>query len=470
MAKKQEKIYTITQVNSLIKSALEDVLPGRLTVSAEISGWKRHSSGHCYFTLKDDSSQIPCVMWSSNFAKIKFEPENGMSVLARGYIDIYPPQGKLQFYVEKLEPAGIGSLQLAFEKMVTKLHSEGLFDQEHKKPLPKYPARIGILTSDSGAAIGDISDSIYNRWPAVELFLFAVPVQGETAAKEIAKVLNLVNKTNKENKLDLLIVGRGGGSMEDLWPFNEEVLARAIFSSDIPVISAVGHEYDTTIADLVADARASTPTKAGVIAVPDKNEILADISQYSSRLINLMESKFQLAKQRLSTNLASNIFRNPVSLVDISRQKLDNIEALLVAKMSRNIDLKRTHLTEAYGKISLLEPTTQLKNKHILLNNLQKSLSFASKRVINEQKNRLNLLYSRLEKSVTDRVSSLSSVVDAKYNQLRVINPKAVIKRGYSISILENSGKLVKSAKDLNKGDIMVTEFSDNSKAKSVVK
>jgi exodeoxyribonuclease VII large subunit len=237
-------------------------------------------------------------MWKSKFSKVKFEVENGLAVVARGHVDVYPPQGKYQFYVDTMKPAGIGDLHLAFEQMRKRLASEGLFDDKLKKPLPKYPQRIGIFTSESGAAVHDIIDSIFGRWSCAKLFLYPVAVQGEGAAGEIAGALRDVNRRNKQLGLDLLIVGRGGGSLEDLWAFNEEVLARAIFDSSIPVISAVGHEVDTTIADLVADARASTPTKAGVVAVPDMEDVLEQLAAIESRLGVKVEGRLELARQR----------------------------------------------------------------------------------------------------------------------------------------------------------------------------
>ncbi|MHC4458119.1 MAG: exodeoxyribonuclease VII large subunit, partial [Planctomycetota bacterium] len=219
------KIYTVSQVNSLIKEVLENNLPGFLTITGEITDWKLHHSGHCYFSLKDENSKLPCVMWAQNFRRVKFKPDNGLAVLATGYIDVYSPQGKYQFYVETMQPAGVGALQLAFEQMVKRLQAQGLFDEEYKKPLPPYPQRIGILTSESGAAIRDITDSIFKRWPCARLLLYPVPVQGEGAAEKIAAALKNVNRRDKKLKLDILIVGRGGGSLEDLWAFNEEVLA-----------------------------------------------------------------------------------------------------------------------------------------------------------------------------------------------------------------------------------------------------
>jgi exodeoxyribonuclease VII large subunit len=322
MASRTE-IYTVSQVNSLIKEVLESSLPGQLTITGEITDWKLHHSGHCYFSLKDENSQLPCVMWRGLFSRVKFQPENGLAVLATGHIDVYSPQGKYQFYVEIMRPAGVGALQLAFEQMVRKLRAEGLFDEGHKKLLPAYPERIGILTSESGAAVHDIVDSIRNRWPCVKLFLYPVSVQGEGAAQDIASALRDINRRNDKLKLDVLIVGRGGGSLEDLWAFNEEVVARAIYDSKIPVISAVGHEVDTSIADLVADSRASTPTKAGVAAVPDMYEVLGDLGNKESRLTNRIKGRLELAQQSVRTILASSVFKNPLLAVRNSEQQLD---------------------------------------------------------------------------------------------------------------------------------------------------
>ncbi|RKY07965.1 MAG: exodeoxyribonuclease VII large subunit, partial [Planctomycetota bacterium] len=282
MAKREVKTFSVSEVNSLVRSALAERLPSWMVVSGEISGWKHHSSGHCYFSLKDAGSQLPCVMWAGSFKRVKFAPENGMAVLAKGHIEAYVPGGKYQFYADNLEPAGVGALQLAFEQMVKRLRADGLFADGHKKPIPPYPMRIGIVTSESGAALVDIADSIYNRWPCARMFLYPAPVQGAGAADKIAAAIRNINRRHRQLRLDVLIVGRGGGSLEDLRAFNEEVLARAIFDSVIPVISAVGHEIDTTLAELVADARASTPTKAGVAAVPDMREIMGQLANVKS--------------------------------------------------------------------------------------------------------------------------------------------------------------------------------------------
>jgi len=351
MQKNRTKVYTVSQVNTLIKVVLEESLPPRLIVRGEISDWKHHTSGHCYFSLKDENAILPCVMWASKFKSVKFSPEDGMAVLATGHIDVYTVGGKYQLYVNKLEPEGVGALQLAFEQMYKRLRAEGLFEDKYKKPLPKYPMQIGILTSESGAAVHDIKDSIFNRWPCARLFLYPVPVQGEGAAEEIADAIREVNKRNEELRLDVLIVGRGGGSLEDLWAFNEEVLARAIFDSKIPVISAVGHEVDTTIADLVADARASTPTKAGVTAVPDMQEVLGQLAYIEKSLGSKARAILEVCEGNLQIILASAVFRN---------LDLNNLLNRAKVAVETVVNRRRMELTAQENRLAGLNPKSVL--------------------------------------------------------------------------------------------------------------
>ncbi len=418
------RIYTVSQVNSLIKEILENNLPSRLTINGEISDWKHHTSGHCYFLLKDEDTLLPCVMWYSYFSRVKFKAENGLAVLATGFIDVYEPQGKYQFYVEKIVPAGVGALQLAFEQMVKRLESQGLFDDVHKKPLPAYPQRIGILTSESGAAVEDIKDSIWNRWPCVKLFLYPVPVQGEGAAEKIAAALRDVNKRNRELKLDILIVGRGGGSMEDLWAFNEEILARAIFDSKIPVISAVGHEVDTTIADLVADARASTPTKAGVTAVPDIQEVLEQLARLQERA----ESKVKL-------------------LVHNAEQLSDELWIRLTGSVKQLLAKSRIRLYAIDEQIRKIEPHRLLGKKTVDLNNLKNRTNAAIQKIIN--KCEMQLI--------------------AQKNLLEGLNPKSVLQRGYSITTNKKTGLLVKNLEDVQITDYIITELAQENLIESKV-
>ncbi len=420
----KSKIYTVSQVNSLIKGILENNLPGRLTITGEITDWKLHHSGHCYFSLKDENSVLPCVMWKSNFSRVKFRPENGMAVLGTGFIDVYEPQGKFQFYVERIEPAGVGALQLAFEQMVKRLKAQGLFDEKYKKVLPPYPERIGILTSESGVAVGDIENSIHSRWPCVKLFLYPVPVQGEGAAEKIAAGLRDINRRNSKLKLDILIVGRGGGSLEDLWAFNEEILARAIFESKIPVISAVGHEIDTTIADLVADARASTPTKAGVTAVPDMEEVINQVDYLGETLV------FRIA-----------------SLVNNAQQQADEFFMRLSGLVKEFLADARSGIYVIEEQIRKIEPHRLIGKKTVDLNELRSRASSSARAIFNDKRIQL----TRAE------------------NLLAGLNPKGVLKRGYSITTSKKNGLLVRNLEDIQIADCIITELAGENLIESKV-
>ena len=441
------KIYTVSQITSLIKTSLENSLPGHFTITGEISGFKRHSSGHCYFDLKDENSILPCVIWGSDFAKLKFKPENGLAILAKGHINVYPPAGKYQFYADSMLPAGMGALQLAFEQMKRRLAAEGLFKEEHKKPLPKYPFRIGILTSKSGAALHDIVDSIYNRWPVAKLLFYDVPVQGEGAAEKIATAIKNINRRNAALKLDVIIVGRGGGSMEDLWAFNEEIVARAIFTSEIPVISAVGHEVDWTIADFVADARASTPTKAGVIAVPDIKEVLQQINSADKRIKQDAESILKLCGQKLKTILAAAMFRNPLVIIQNRQQTLDEIGNNL-AESAQLVTLNIRKLLQKYfEQILKIEPHKIISDKKTLLN--------AAAGAIAEKVNRV-FTNARIQ-------------IETQAGKLASCNPRSVLNRGYSIAKNAITGKVVTGPTDVNIGDLLITELANENTIESKV-
>lgn len=436
--KNARQIFTVSQVNTLIKTAMENTLPGRLTVTGEISDWKVHSKGHCYFSLKDRGGVLPCVMWQSSFAKVKFKPESGLAVFAAGYIDVYPPQGKYQFYVESMEPAGVGALQLAFEQMVKRLQAQGLFDESHKRPLPKFPENIGILTSESGAALQDIIKSVFDRWPCVKLCFYPVPVQGEGAAGKIAAAIKDVNRRNDKLKLDVLIVGRGGGSLEDLWAFNEEVLARAIYDSKIPVISAVGHEVDTTIADLVADKRASTPTKAGEVAVPDKREVLDKLMAMERRLAGDIDSRLAIGRERLETVCASAAFRNPLLPVRNRQQQLDEIGTGITESFRDMLSKAKEQVREMYEQVVKIEPHRLLGKKTVEVNELR----------------------SRMNAAIAVGFNRTGLLITAHENRLAGLNPKAVLKRGYSLTTLKRTGTVVKNAADVQIGDDITTELA----------
>ena len=447
MAKKGGKIYTVSEVTSLIKTALSEKLPSRLTVTGEVSDWKHHSSGHCYFSLKDANGVLPCVMWRSKFNKVKFSPADGIAVIATGFIDVYAPQGKYQFYADKLEPEGIGALRLAFEQTSARLRTEGLFDEARKKPLPKYPMRIGIVTSEPGAALIDIADSIYNRWPCARMFLAPAAVQGKAAAGEIATAIRRLNRRNSRLRLDVLIVGRGGGSLEDLWAFNEEILARAIFASKIPVISAVGHEIDVTIADMAADARASTPTKAGVIAVPDMREVLAQLEAAQSRLKADVESRLRYAEQSLETILASSAFRNPYWLVNNAAQRVDESQMRLAESAKGLFGRLRQWLSEAVELVVRIEPGRLLAEKKVQLGSLCNTAEAKVRNVLGKRKLRLT----------------------GVENRLAALNPKSVLSRGYSIATNKRTGGIVARLEDVDVDDVLVTELANRNFVESRV-
>ena len=441
-------VFTVTQLNSLIGAALENALPGRFVLRGELTNWKRHSSGHCYFSLKDnEGGQIPCVMWASKFRAVKFNCENGLAVLATGYVDVYVPGGKYQFYAEKLETAGIGDLQLAFEQMRKRLEAEGLFDAAHKKPLPAYAMNIGVVTSRGGAAIVDICDSIYNRWPCARIYIFDTPVQGEEAAEKIAAAIRKANAMAKQLRLDILIVGRGGGSMEDLWAFNEEPVARAIYASKLPVISAVGHEVDVTIADLVADARASTPTKAGVIAVPDYRDQLSKLHSLKRRLHQNTRSQVQHGKNVLATVLASRVFRSPLGPVQIAAQRVDELAVSLGYAAKSLMGRFRDYLGQMSRQVQKIKPARLISQQHIGLHRFQ----------------------SRSQAGIVKILSKNQLKLAALENRLVALDPRSVLNRGYSITLNERTGVVVTKAGQVQVNDRLMTELAGGEKIHSRV-
>ena len=441
MAPKKKKlpIFTVSQLNNLIQVTLEEGLPSRMILRGEISNWKRHSSGHCYFSLKDpEGAQVPSVMWASKFRNIKFDCQNGLAILATGHVDVYVPGGKYQFYAEKLEPAGIGDLQLAFEQMRKRLQTEGLFDPAHKLALPAYPMNIGIVTSRSGAAVVDIADSIYSRWPCATLHVFDAPVQGEGAAEKIAVAINKANRMQKQLRLDTLIVGRGGGSMEDLWAFNEEPVARSIFASKIPVISAVGHEVDMTIADLVADARASTPTQAGVIAVPDYRDELGKLHSLKRRLHLNTRSKLQHSKNQLDTILASRVFRSPLGPVQVAAQRIDELVMALAGALKTRIMRTQSRLDRIREQLQKIEPTRLIASRFMAMSGYDSRSRVGIMKILS--KNQLKLA--------------------ALENRLAALDPRSVLNRGYSITMNERTGAVVAVIDDVKVGDPLRTELA----------
>ncbi|MCI6994075.1 MAG: exodeoxyribonuclease VII large subunit [Methanobrevibacter sp.] len=409
----EEKTFTVSEINSYINRKLKmDPNLKNIYIKGELSNYKSYPSGHSYFTLKDENSQISGVMFKGFKDKfLNFEPENGMKVIIKGKIEVYVKNGKYQLYATKMTEDGMGNLHIAYEQLKKKLNKEGLFDDAHKKEIPKYPKRIGVVTAQTGAAIRDIITTIKKRYPICEILVFSTLVQGDQAAAEIVSQINHA----QEYDLDTLIVGRGGGSIEDLWPFNEEIVAHAIYNCKIPVISAVGHEIDYAISDFVADKRAPTPTGGAVLAVPDITEVKNNINQLSDNINKIISDKISQNKTTLKHISEKQILKNPKSIYEIKGMDLDS---------------------------------------------LMDKLNFASKNIINENKTKLfRLENSIVLKNPTEITHSKREIFLKNFEKLEVLNPLKTLKRGYTLA--KSNDKVISSAKDVETGDQIDIEFDD---------
>lgn len=406
------KYLTVSALTRYIKFKIDnDEHLKNVFLRGEISNFKAHTAGHFYFSIKDETSKINAIMFNMNTKKVTFKPVDGMKVLIVGRISVYESTGNYQIYVDEMIEDGVGNLYLEFEKLKKKLASEGLFDQDKKKKLPLFPQKIGIVTAPTGAAIKDILSTIKRRYPICETYLFPSLVQGENAADDIVK--NILNAENFN--LDILIVGRGGGSIEDLWPFNEEKVARAIYECNIPVISAVGHEIDYTIADFVADLRAPTPTGAAEMAVPNILDVIKHINQYKIRINENINKKIGFKKLKLDTFRNSFVIKNPMLIYENKKQKLDLLFENLNKNIFINISSKRLELDN-------------FKNNYIIKNPLK---LYENKKVH---------LYNLIEK-------------------LELVSPLNILKRGYSLVYSEE--KLIKTVNNIKKDDVIKVKLSD---------
>ncbi|MBN1895059.1 exodeoxyribonuclease VII large subunit [bacterium] len=360
------RVYHVSEITRAIKSRLEEAFP-TVWVEGEISNFKAHDSGHFYFSLKDPEAQISCVMWRGRNQSLPFRPGDGMNVLVFGDLTVYERQGRYQLDIIRMQPAGLGELQQAFERLKRKLEAEGLFDPGHKQPIPTMPMRIGVVTSPTGAAIRDITSIINRRFPAARLILAPVRVQGEGAAREIA---DAVESFNRYGQVDVIIVGRGGGSLEDLWAFNEEIVARAVFDSKIPVVSAVGHEIDFTICDFVADLRAPTPSAAAELVVPDREELLAGIRHMEGRLLRGYKSLLSGLAGRLDAFRRSYGMRKPQDRMREYRFRLDDLSRTLHSSMEHLLKSRRLTLERLGGILQSLAPESVLRRGYTMTTRL----------------------------------------------------------------------------------------------------
>ena len=347
-------VFSVTELNNYVKRILDnDENLKNVFVTGEISNFKNHYSGHMYMTIKDEGGAIKAVMFSSYASRLKFVPENGMKVIIFGSVSLYNKDGSYQLYITDMQPDGVGALNLAYEQLKEKLQNEGLFNAEFKKPIPEFPQKIGVMTAPDGAAVRDIFSILKRRYPVAEIVFCPVAVQGERAAPEIAKAIKLFNE---QNAADVLIVGRGGGSLEDLWAFNEEIVARAIFESKIPVISAVGHETDFTIADFVSDLRAPTPSAAAELAVPDIFELKSELLGLKQHLSVLMRNILTGEKERLENFEKQITILSPTNKIINSRQELSNLYEKVVNSITSKLNDEKTKISLLSSKLNALSP------------------------------------------------------------------------------------------------------------------
>ena len=349
-----QEVLSITQLNEYIRGRMDtDPLLTQVAVRGEISNYKLYPSGHHYFTLKDESSALKCVMFKGNAIRLRFRPENGMKIIAMGRVTVFPRDGAYQLYCAAMAMDGIGDLYAAFEQLKKKLEAQGLFDPTHKKPLPKYPGTIGIITSSAGAAVHDMLRILRKRYPLTRVRLLPVRVQGAEAPGEIAAAIGYANHCKLA---DLLIVGRGGGSIEDLWAFNDERVAQAIYASNIPVISAVGHEPDVTISDFVADLRAATPSNAAELAVPDQDALRQNLDAMSTAMAVALNRQLKAARQHLNTLAQSPVLRNPTGYIQQQGKGLELLKNQLISAQNQAINQKKQRYIAAVSKLDAMSP------------------------------------------------------------------------------------------------------------------
>jgi exodeoxyribonuclease VII large subunit len=404
-------------------------------IKGEISNFKQHTSGHMYFTLKDEKARLLSVMFAANNKGMKFLPENGMKVLVKGDISLYEAGGQYQLYVKSMAPDGVGDLYLAYEQLKKKLEAAGLFLTEHKKPIPQYPKSVGVITSPTGAALRDILITIKRRYPIARIIVYPALVQGNNAAKSIAKAISMANARAES---DVLIVGRGGGSIEELWAFNEEVVAESIYDSDIPVISAVGHETDFTIADFVADMRAPTPTGAAELAVPHLNEILERLMNRKNRLTRSIQEAVNFERTRLTRMERSYAFRYPHKMYEQKLEQLDKTMDRLGRTSTRYFMKKRDELNQLNEILKKQHPEQAVKNAKDELQQHAKVLRRA-----------MEAIYRQKSQQFVHITATLSA-----------LSPLKIMERGYGLVFAEDE-TLVKSTQQVSKGDKIAVSIKD---------
>ncbi len=452
--------WSVSQVNACLNQLLDSALPPSFFIQGEISNFRTYDRGHAFFTLKDSSAELPCIIWKDALARLKFKPKDGLAVIVRGAIKLYEPQGKIQIYVETIFPQGAGALELAFRQLCDKLRAEGLFETARKRPLPRLPQRIAIITSRTGDVLHDVLTTAHRRFPGLHILLYGVRVQGKEAAPDIIRANKKLNQWNAPTKLphtpptpptqssalspqsspptiDLILLVRGGGSLEDLWPFNEESLARAIIASKIPIATGIGHEPDTTIADLVGDLRGPTPTGITELTIPDVRTLSAELASHSAlmtrdlrRHLTLANSELAATRLRLASALAQTL-REKSQRLDLFRRQIERIEP-------------RHAIAQGWRRVE--ESTHRLHRASPLLR-------------IHRHRDHLAHLTTRLRTALLARTAASTQKLSALAAQLRLVSPQTILDRGYSITTLPD-GTILRNPNQVQKGNLITTKLA----------
>ncbi|MGE3180119.1 MAG: exodeoxyribonuclease VII large subunit [Phycisphaerae bacterium] len=478
--------WSVKEFNERVRAALGDSLPATVHVVGEIGDLSRPASGHLYFTLKDADSELRCVMWRSAAEKLKFKPEIGLSVVASGPVDVYVPRGTYQLNPRKLEPVGVGALELAFRQLREKLAAEGLFDARHKIALPAYPNRVAVITSPSGAALHDIIDTMRRRNACIEILLFPVRVQGTGAAEEIAHAIQNADRLRHDLQIDAIIVGRGGGSLEDLWAFNEEVVARAVYACETPIVSAIGHEVDVSIADLVADVRAATPTAAAELIAPDCGALVDFLTHVQTRLRSVQMQRLEACQTRLTRVLSRESVAHPMWRVREAMQRTDECgrsanEALVQTWRDARDELnakceaiRQFGTGEAFLRARAMIAGITLRGERAL----QDRMRIAMRRVVRQRLRMSEVVSPERTRRTCDQIAAMRArahqamrhallagkkAIASKDETLTALDPRGVLRRGYALVRDSKSKRVIRSRDEIRDKQRLIIEVGDGS-------
>ena len=457
----QPKAMSVSALLARVKSVLAEGFPKTVTVVGELSNCKLHTSGHFYFRLKDADSAIDAAMFKGQASRLKFRPEDGLEVVVTGRVDVYQTRGQLQLYANSIVPKGAGALELAFRQLKDKLQAEGLFDPARKKPLPRFPRAIGVITSPTGAAVRDIGRTLRRRWPAAKVYLLPTIVQGDRAAPKIAAAIADLDAAAERLEINTLIVARGGGSLEDLWAFNEEAVARAIAAATTPVISGVGHEIDVTIADMVADVRAATPTAAAELAVPDRAEMRQRVEELSSRLTVAATGLADRGRADLTSILRSVVFRDPAWRLREAIQRLDELAIRLPAGLKGRLADDRRGLEPLTNRLAALHPARLAERTRSRLNELTNRLAWVLGARAKRAGDHFAEIATRFSTVHPKHDLALATQrLDAAKRQLEALSYRGTLQRGFSVT-RSTDGTIVRAAEQALSAGRLETEFAD---------